>query len=325
MTAAEKQHRWRIGVAFALVYFFWGSTYLAIRIAVEQIPAAMLGGVRFVIAGVLMLGFCALTERKIALTRHDALRLAGIGILLLTGGNVLLCYSEEALPSGLAALIVAVVPIWVALIEGLILKGDQLRRRGWLGLGLGVIGLIVLLWPDLAPVFTGAGSGSLQRAELFAAFVVLLGSLSWSVGSIISRRVKLGIGPVAATGWEMTFAGIVNFAVATAIGDWRQTTWSLRGLGAIIYLIIFGSWVGFTAYIWLLEHVPTAKVATYAYVNPIIAVLLGWVILGERIDLYIVTGAIIIVGAVALVTSSKLRLAKTEQHEPGALPAWEEV
>ena len=317
-----REHRYRVYFAFALVYFFWGSTYLAIRIAVEHIPAALLGGVRFLTAGPLLLAYCALSGRSIALNRKDFLRLLVLAVLLLTGGNVLLCYSEEYVPSGLAALIVAVVPLWVALIEAFIIKGDRLRARGWAGLGLGVAGLVVLLWPDLAPVLIGGGRTYVHTMMLVATGVVLLGSLSWSVGSIISRRSQLGVGPFAATGWEMTLAGAVNLLLATAIGDWYQVQWSARGLAAVAYLIVFGSWIGFTAYIWLLEHVPTPKVATYAYVNPIVALVLGWLLAGERIDRYILIGAAVIVAAVALVSSSKLA-STAEAPKTESLPACE--
>jgi drug/metabolite transporter (DMT)-like permease len=302
MTAAQKQHRFRVALCFALVYVFWGSTYLAIKIAVEHIPAATMGASRFLISGPLMLAWCAMTGRSIKISKHDFLRVAAIGILLLTGGNVLLAWSEKTVDSGLAALIVAVVPLWVALIEGFILKGDRLRGRGWLGLMLGIAGLAVLLWPDLR-------NTSAERARLLAAGVLLFGSLSWTVGSIISRRSKLSIGPFAATGWEMTIAGVVNLIISIAIGDLREAVWTPRGIGAILYLVTFGSMVGFTAYIWLLEHVPTPKVATYAYVNPVVAVFLGWLIAGERLDWYIGGGMVVIVAAVALVTSSKLKQA----------------
>src|SRR5437588_426427 len=252
MTPRERQQRFRIAVSFLLVYFFWGSTYLAIRIAVEHLPAATLGAVRFLIAGVVMLAYCALSGRKISLSWADAGKLLLIGVLLLTGGNVLLAYAEKYLPSGVA---------------------------------------------------------------------VLLGSLSWSVGSVVSRRAQVSIGPFAATGWEMTLAGAVNFLITLGLGDLRQAQWTWRGGAAIAYLVTFGSLVGFTAYIWLLDNVPTPKVATYAYVNPVIAVLLGWMLAGERVDRYIGIGAVVIVAAVALVTSSKLR--PTAEPARQILPACE--
>ena len=296
----EQTHRLRVGISFGLVYFFWGSTYLAILIAVRHFPAALLGGLRFLIAGALMLGWCLATGRKVAISRKDALRLLVIGVLLLTGGNVVLAWTENFINSGLAALIVAVVPIWIAAIEALS-GGDRLNTRGWTGLLLGIAGLVVLLWPDIV-----SGS-SLGRPNLFVSFALMLGSLSWALGSVTSRRTQLGVGPFAATGWEMLLAGSVNAILAFALGDFRHADWSRTGWLAIAYLVTFGSLVGFTAYIWLLEHVPTPKVATYAYVNPVVAVFLGWLVRGERIDRYMVLGMAVIITAVVLVTSSKLR------------------
>ena len=299
----EQRHRLRVGLSFGLVYFFWGSTYLAILIAVRHFPAALLGAIRFLIAGALMLAWCALSGKRISISAKDALRLLLIGVLLLTGGNVVLAWTEQFINSGLAAMIVAVVPIWIALIEA-ILGGDRLNRQGWSGLLLGIAGLLVLLWPDIV---TGS---AIRKRDLIVCLVLMLGSLSWALGSVFSRRSELGIGPFAATGWEMMFAGIVNTLLALAFGDFHHADWARAGWLAIAYLVTFGSLVGFTAYIWLLEHMPTPKVATYAYVNPVVAVFLGWMLHGERIDRYMVLGMIVIVAAVALVTTSKLRRQK---------------
>jgi drug/metabolite transporter (DMT)-like permease len=289
----------RVAIAFALVYVFWGSTYIAIRVAVESIPAALMTGVRFLIAGPAMLVWCWWRGHSIRLNRSDAMRLFTIGVLLLTGGNVALVWAEKYIASGLAALIVAIVPIWIALIETLS-GGDRLRSRGWLGLLLGFFGLGVLIWPQLR------ASDAVGKSQLLACAMLMLGALSWAIGSVISRRSTLRVGPFAATGWEMTFAGLVNLTIGLALGDQHQAHWNRRGLIALAYLITFGSWIGFTAYIWLLEHVPTTKVATYAYVNPVVAVLLGWAILGERVDAFLWAGMVVIIGAVVLVTTSKL-------------------
>ena len=300
LSTQTETHRLRVAVSFGLVYLFWGSTYLAISVAVRHFPPALMGAIRFLISGTLMLGWCALTGKKIAISRKDALRLFVIGVLLLTGGNVTLAWTEKFINSGLAALIVAVVPIWVALIEA-IFGGDRLNIRGWIGLLLGIGGLFVLLWPDIA---SGSAVG---RRDLIVCLILTLGSLSWALGSVVSRHSQLSIGPFAATGWEMLFSGAVNGLIALLLGDHRHADWSRPGWLAIAYLVTFGSLVGFTAYIWLLEHVPTPKVATYAYVNPVVAVFLGWLLQGERIDRYMVLGMAVIVAAVVLVTTSKLR------------------
>src|SRR5947209_12484432 len=315
MSPSEKQQRLKIIIAFGLVYVFWGSTYLAMRIAVMDLPALFMTGMRYLIAGPLMLAWCALSGRQIRINKRDFVRVLIIGVLLLTIANVIVAWAEEVLPSGLASLIVAIVPLWVAVVEGPVLKLDRLNRRAWSGLVLGVVGLGVLLWPQIAV------SSSLGRSELFASFMLIVGALSWSCGSLASRHFKLSIGPLAATGWEMTIAGGINMLLAFTIGDQHHVVWSIRGVGAVAYLIIFGSWVGFTAYIWLLNHVPAPKVATYAYVNPVVAVFLGWLILNERVDAFIVAGTVVIVAAVALVTSSKTKR-ETESSAP-ELPACE--
>ncbi len=303
MTAQEQheQHRFRIALCFGLVYLFWGSTYLAIRIGVEHIGPLYMTGSRFVIAGTLMLVWCALTGRGVKPTWPELWRVGLIGVLLLTGGNTGVAWGEQFVPSGLAALIVAAVPIYILLIESVIFRGDRLHARGLAGLGLGIVGIVVLLWPKLM------SDSVLDHKLVIGAGGLLLASASWALGSVLSRRWKMGLNVFSATGWEMLAAGVVNLVLGTLFGERATTTWTLRGVGAIAYLIVFGSWVGYSAYIWLLNHVPTSKVATYAYVNPVVAVFLGWLILRERVDGYIIAGTVIVIAAVALVNSSKVK------------------
>ncbi len=312
MSPAERQHRFRVILAFGLVYLLWGSTYLGIRIAVDDIPPATLAGVRFLIAGVVMLAYCALTGRKIALSRRDFMRVGSVGVMLLMGGNVLVCWAEQYVASGLAALIVASVPIWVVVIEALILRHERLSGRGLFGLGLGIAGLVVLLWPRLQ-------SGTLGgRMELLGALGLVFASLSWATGSVSSRRWKLDIDVFTSTAWQMVIAGVLDLALGFVLGETARIQWTWRGIGATAYLIVAGSWVGHTAYIWLLTHVPTQKVATYAYVNPVVAVFLGWLVLNERVDAYIIAGASVILAAVALVNTS--RLVRPAQAAPALAP-----
>jgi drug/metabolite transporter (DMT)-like permease len=315
VTQAERQHRFRVALAFGLVYVLWGSTYLGLRIVVEHIPPAMMGASRFLLAGLPMLGWCALRGRRIKLTFADFWRVLAIGVLLLTGGNVMVAWSEQYVPSGLAALIVAIVPIWVAVIESILPRGERLAGRGLAGLALGIAGLGVLMWPRLS------AAGAAGHMQILGALGLVFCSLSWACGSILSRRSQLSIDPFAATAWEMTLAGLVNLGITLALGDHHRVVWTTRGVAAIFYLVIFGSWIGFTAYIWLLEHVPTSKVATYAYVNPVVAVFLGWLILHESVDVYIVAGTAVIIAGVALVNSSKIHKAAAPA-EP-ELPACE--
>jgi drug/metabolite transporter (DMT)-like permease len=292
--------RFHVVLAFALVYIFWGSTYLGIRIAVERVPPVLLAGVRFTISGSLMLLFCQLTGRHAAVTRRQFAQLAFIGFILLGVSNVVLAWSELYVPTGLAALIVAIVPIWFLLIEQFILPtGDKVNAWGFGGILLGAAGVVVLVWPRIG------ATHQLGWMELIACVSLLGSSFCWAFGSVLSRRWKVAVNPLVASGWQMVSAGIIDSVAGLALGDHHRATWSATAWGAIIYLVVFGSWVGYSAYIWLLRHVPTSKVATYAYVNPVVAVFLGWAILGESVDRYIVAGAAIIVPAVALVTRSE--------------------
>jgi drug/metabolite transporter (DMT)-like permease len=160
----------------------------------------------------------------------------------------------------------------------------------------------------------------LGRRELWASVSLLGGSFSWALGSVLSKRWQSGMDVFSATGWQVTAAGAGNFLFAVAAGDFSRVTWTPRGLGAVLYLVVCGSWIGYTAYIWLLEHVPTSKVSTYAYVNPVVAVFLGWLILHERVDRFIVMGSVIVVLSVILVTSAKVK-EKTVAEELPAVEA----
>lgn len=300
MTPTESRHRFRIMLSFLLVYVFWGSTYLAMRIAVRDLPPYVLSSVRYMISGPVMLAWCAVTGKKIGLDRHDFLRLLAIGVLLLSISNVGVIWAEEYVPSGLAALIVAFVPVWVVALEAWVFRSGKMPLRGVLGLMLGVAGMIVLLWPKIV-------SGThLGRLELFGVGILLAASLSWSLGSILSHRWTLSVDVFTAIAWQMTLGGLVSTLVALSSSQFPKAHWTADARWATVWLVTAGSWIGFTAYIWLLEHVPPPKVATYAYVNPIVALLLGWWLLHERIDLFTVAGSMIIVGAVALVNTAKL-------------------
>lgn len=315
MLKAERSFRAKVILAFTLVYILWGSTYLGIRIAVESVPPAMMGAIRFLIAGGLMLIWCAATGRNIRVNLDQFRRLLIIGILLLTTGNVVLGWAEKLIPTGLAALIIAITPVWFLLLETFVFRGDHLSRRGIAGLAMGFLGIVVLLWPKIA------NGSAIGKQQLFGAGLVLCCSFSWATGSVLSKQWHMPVDPYVASAWEMTLAGAVNTCVALVLGNQHETAWETKSLIAILYLVVAGSWIGFTAYIWLLRHVPTSKVATYAYVNPIVAVFLGWLVLDEKIDAFILAGTAIIVIGVAMVTGAKVR--KREVPAEEELPACE--
>ncbi len=289
----------RIVLAFASVYIFWGSTYTVIRVGVAQMPALLLAGTRFLAAGAILLLWCRWRGLRLVWPPKHMLLLCLIGLLLLGGGNVGLVYAEEIVPSGLASLVLAVIPLYVALIEMFLPGGEPLPARGWFGMGLGLAGLVALLWPSLRHGLAG------DRARLWAVAALLAGALCWSVGSIVSRRARLRVNSFVAATWQMLAAGACSTVLGTLLGQWPRFHVNPAALWSQAYLITCGSLLGYSGYIYLLEHVPVGKVASYAYVNPVIAVLLGILLLHERPAPEEFAGMVAVLLAVFLLTTSK--------------------
>jgi drug/metabolite transporter (DMT)-like permease len=304
--SSSSQSRFLLMLNFGLVYVFWGSTYLGIDIAVEKIPPALMCATRFGIAGVLMLAYCVMSGKNIRYSPRELVQLAVVGLLLLMGGNLTLSYAERYIPSGLAALLVASIPLWFILLDSLMIGHHRVAGRGLAGLGLGFVGTLVLLWPKLS------ATGEVGREELWWSIGLIGGSLSWAFGSMLSRKWQSGPPTFGATAWQVFFAGLGNLVFAIFHHDFGHAVWTARGTGAVVYLIIGGSFIGYTAYIYILGHAPTAKVSTYAYVNPVVAVFLGWLVLHETIDRYILAGSAIVIASVILVTSASVTR-KTER------------
>ena len=300
----------RILLAFACVYLFWGSTYVAIRFGVEVLPPYALAGIRPLIAGPLMLALCAARGLKLRLTRRELVMTAAIGILMMGLGNGGCVWAEQYLGSGLVSLLFAVVPLYVALFEVILPGGEALRPKGWAGIAIGFAGLVILLSPGLRHI----GGGGASR-ELLGSAVAVGAAGAWSCGSILSRRAKLQTGAFVAAAWEVMFAGVFNGSIMLATHSLRGAHWTRQGVLSIAWLIIFGSLVGYSAYIYLLDHVPVAKVSTYAYINPAIAVLLSAALLGERMVPVEYAGMAAILVAVYLVTSSKMASEKVPVDE----------
>ena len=193
------------------------------------------------------------------------------------------------------------------MLDSWLLGGHHISPRAKLGLSLGIVGLLVLLWPQLLH------TGSLGRTQFWASVSLIFASFTWALGSVLAKRWKSPeVDPFSAMGWQMAAAGVSNMVLAIALRDYARVTWTPRGIGAVVYLITCGSLVGYTAYIWLLGHVPTSKVSTYAYVNPVVAVFLGWLILHEKIDRFILAGTTIVVASVVLVTSAQVKARSPE-------------
>ena len=301
-----------IVLAFASVYFFWGSTYTAIRIGVEQMPPLLFAGTRFLIAGAILMAWCRWRGMRLVWPAPTMVRLGMIGLLLLGGGNVALVFVEKTVPSGLASLMWAGIPLYVALAEMILPGGEPLPGRGWVGIALGFAGLGLLVLPSLQSGLAG------DRSLLIALGEMLAGTVSWAAGSILSRRSRLPVNSVVAAAWQMVAAGVLSTLLGTALGQWPQFHLNTAAVGSLAWLITCGSLIGYTCYVYLLEHVPVAKVSSNSYVNPVVAVLLGILVLHERPVTSEIAGMAFIVLAVFLLTTAQVKA-------KGARPAVEEL
>jgi drug/metabolite transporter (DMT)-like permease len=302
----------KLVAAFGSIYVIWGSTYLAIRVAIETIPPFLMAGVRFLVAGAAMYAWVRARGAPAPEPRHWRAA-ALIGALLLVGGNGGVVWSEQRVPSGLTALIITTVPIWMVVLEAARPGGTRPARRVFAGTALGIAGLAILLGPEQ---LLGGG-----RIDPIGAGVLVLASLSWSIGSLASRHVALPSSALLGTAMEMLAGGAFLTILGLATGDaarFDARAVSLGSIAALLYLCVFGSIVAFTAYVWLLRVTTPARVSTYAYVNPVVAVLLGALLAGEPLTPRVLVASVIILGAVALVASARVRGRAREPRPAGA-------
>jgi len=289
--------RGRLLLAFAAIYLVWGSTYLAIRFAIETIPPFLVAGARHVAAGALLYAW-ARGRGATAPTRAQWLTAAGLGGLMLLGGNGAVTWSEQRVPSGLAAVIVATVPLWIVLLEG-----KRPSRRVALGIVLGLAGIGLLVGPG---EIAGAG-----RIDPLGALVLVGGSLSWAIGSLRGRTAGLPASAQVSTAAQMLTGGGLLLVVGLAAGELPRllaSEVSPRSLSAVAYLVVFGSLIGFSAYVWLMRVAAPARVATYAYVNPVVAVALGAAFGGEPLTFRtLLAAAIIVLAVVAIVRAPRAK------------------
>jgi drug/metabolite transporter (DMT)-like permease len=293
--ARRERPRAEVVLAFAAVYVLWGSTYLAIRVGIETIPPFLMAGLRHLTAGVLLYAWM---RRVRGLPRPEPRHwrsAALVGGLLLLGGNGLVTWAEQRVPSGLAALIVASVPLWMTALDAG-LRRERPHGIVIAGLAMGLAGIAFLAAPGR---FAGGG-----HVDPLGAAALVCASLFWATGSLVSRRVALPSATFLATAMEMIAGGVILLAVAGATGElgaFSPAAVSPRSVAALAYLVVAGSLVGFSAYVFLLGTTTPARVSTYAYVNPIVAVLLGWLVAGESVTPRTLVSAAVIVAAVALI------------------------
>jgi drug/metabolite transporter (DMT)-like permease len=293
---------WMVWTVLWVVYVVWGSTYLAIRVVVETMPPFLSAGVRFLVAGMILAAFLLIRRGRSGLRigGGELVASAVVGTLLLLGGNGLVMVAEQDVPAGLAALLVASVPLWVAVLRGLF--EDRVDRGTLLGVILGFLGVGLLVIPGRSS--TGVALGGVA--------LLVLASLSWASGSFLSRRLRLPKDPFTSTTWQMLLGGLALAAAGFIGGEGTNldvAAFSGASMAGLAYLVVFGSLVGFTAYTWLLHNAPISKVSTYAYVNPVVAIFLGWLVLNESLTPAILGAAAVIVAAVALIVHRESRVA----------------
>ena len=282
--------------AWIAVCLIWGTTYLAILIALETIPPMLLGGLRFMAAGAVLCLIVLARGGGLPPSREWG-RQAALGALLLGVGNGAVVWSELWIPSGIAAVGVAALPFWMSGTEAAF-GGDRLRGRVLVGLFAGFLGIVVLIWPSL---FAADVNG--PRFGL-GVILVQVACLGWAVGSSMSRRTVSTAGTASASALQQLFAGVLLMSVGTALGEWSQLEFTPRTIAAELYLIVFGSLIAYSAYLYALNHLPVATVSLYAYINPVIAVMLGTLFAGERFTPRIVAAVALVLGGVAIVRAA---------------------
>jgi drug/metabolite transporter (DMT)-like permease len=291
--------RGRILIAFAIVYIVWGSTYLGIRVAVETIPPLMLSATRSLVAGVLLFAFArwrGRDERRPLPSWAEWKGAIVMGFLMFVLGNAILSWAETRIDSGLAALVVGAIPLWVVLLQRFRPKESrkEVTLQKGLGVAVGLVGLGLLVWPS------GSGGGGV-RMDPLAIGLLMLGSMGWAVGTVISPSLAQAKDKVENAAMSMLTGGVMVLAIALLRSERLVlSAVTLRSFGAWIYLVTFGSMLAYSAYVWLVAHVEAGKIATYALVNPIVAVFLGWLLVGEQVTPRMLTATVIIVAGLGL-------------------------
>jgi drug/metabolite transporter (DMT)-like permease len=300
MSGNAPSHRVKLLVAFFLIYFIWGSTYLAIRYAVETMPPFLMAGTRFFTAGLLMYGFLRWRGASNP-SRNQWVKLSVVGVFMFLCGNGFVVWAEQYIASGLAALLVSLLPLWLMLFDWWWAQGPKPTPAALCGIALGIAGTVLLLDP-----------GSIAGSDIYVpgALMVLLASVGWAFGSIYSKRFRHPSSIFMSAACQMIGGGVALLLTALLLGETSDFDWrgvSAVSLGGFAYLMVFGSMIAISAYVWLLQNASASSISTYAFVNPAVAIFLGWLIAGEVVTPHILAGAGIILAGVVLVIRASAR------------------
>jgi drug/metabolite transporter (DMT)-like permease len=291
MTAHDRKLAY---LAWIVVCVVWGTTYLGIRVSLETLPVALLAGFRWTAAGVILVALLPLFGEKLPARRTWG-SIALVGFLMNLIGNGMVVWAQQHVASGLTAVIVAMVPFWAVGVEAMLPRGERLTGYTLLGLLIGFAGIVVLVWPQLT------AGGSAGRMFVAGVAALQIGSLGWALGTSYTKRKGMAATPMASSGLQMVFSGAMFLIVGTLLGEWGQVSFTARSASAMAYLIVVGSVVGYTSYVFSLRHLPVSTVSLYAYVNPVIAVLLGTLVLGEPLSARIVLASALVFAGIMIV------------------------
>jgi drug/metabolite transporter (DMT)-like permease len=299
---------WAIAAAFAIVYLSWGTTYYATGIAMkaEHMPPALFAGVRVCIAGSILLIIQFFRGQHLRLTGGDFLRVLLMSACYFLCGNLLVNIGQQQVPSGVTAVLIATTPLWIGLFGICVPGGERLSWRGWTGLALGIPGILLVKAAEL--------EDGIDLLNDFYPLLVLASAASWAIGSLVSRHMVVNVSHLTSAGWQMLFGGIGQVVIGTCFGEWHDLPdqFNQRVIITFFYLLVVGSLMGFVAFNWLLGHVSAAKVGTYAYVNPVIAVLVGWCANETEVHAALLAGIAVILAGVYLVRGDRVASAEIE-------------
>ena len=280
--------------SWATVCIVWGTTYLGIRVALEGIPPGLVGGIRYTIAGSVLIGWLRARGEKLPASMVWP-RLALVAFLLIVIGNGFVIWAEQWVPSGIAAVLVATAPFWMTAIEAMTPHGERLSAALIGGLCLGFAGIVLLVWPDLT------AGGVFGRQFLLGVIALQLACAGWAAGSIYAKRYVPPQSALGSSAAQMLIGGVAMLVLGTIAGEWRAITFTPRSAAAEAYLVVVGSLIGYSSYLYALDHLPVSTVSLYAYVNPVIAVILGAVLLNEPFGARVVVAAMMVLAGIATV------------------------